>query len=673
MPLRLQLALVSLCLLLLPLGGWQVLQQMERLLREGQQEVLLAVAEGVRRELEQHPDRLPPPGPRWFVQALPRQPVLDAVDTEWPDAGGRTFEHADGAPALEVRIGRHGASRYLFVKVTDPSPRPADAHWPQAGRSDHLQLLLDGANGPLAMRLANAEDGALRVTAIDGGPSWLRLAGAWRRSEGGYRVELMLPPGWPVDRLGLVAVDADEEGTLRRVGQVDGRGWTLWEYREDVADWLAAALPAEVRGGLVAAPGWVYARGGELPVASERPLPWWRQQLWYALAWSDQPVDRRLDGEVFASRPEVHSALEGRPAHAWRRDATAPRLLLASAVPLRRDGEIVAALWLQREQQTLLLSDRAVQGLLGWSLGVMAVVALTLLGFASRLGLRIRRLRDAAEGAQGRDGSIRPFEPSAARDEIGDLSRSFARLLKDIAASQSYLRTLAGKLSHELNTPLAIVRGALDNMDGARLDAGTRALVERARGGAQRLAVIVRAMSEAGRIEQAMASAEGETVELGGLLRQCAEAYRDLLAPRRLELVLPAEPCPLRVAPELLVQALDKLIDNARGFCPESGWVRIVLERGADGVNIVVANSGPPLPAAIRSRLFESLVSERPEHRTEGVHLGLGLYIVRLICERHGGSCEARDLEGAAGVEFVLRLRGVEAGREQVRPSRGEG
>ncbi|MCK7593920.1 ATP-binding protein [Pseudomarimonas salicorniae] len=659
MPLRLQLALVSLCLLLLPWGGWQVLQQMESLLRQGQEETLEAVADSLRRALGERPGLLPPAAPRWFAQPLPRQPRLDGQGGDWGSPVMREFADDSGSPRLRVALGRHEALRLLLVQVRDPTPQRADAHWPRAARSDHLQLLLDGPNGALRMRLANAASGALVVTSNDGSPSWLRLAGEWQEIEGGYRVELMLPSGWPITRLGLVAVDVDSSGAMRRFGQVDGGGWPIWEYREEAEQLLRGALPEGIRAQLVDGDGWIYARAGELPPAESDPLPWWRRQLWYALAWADEPLDHEAGESTRDARREVQAALGGAAGHAWRRDTRAPRLLLASAVPLQREGEPVAALWLQREQQTLLLADRALSGLLLSSLLAMGLAAAVLLGFATRLSQRIRRLRNGVENALSKDGGIQGFTPSRAGDEVGDLSRSFARLLADIGASQAYLQSLAGKLSHELNTPLAVVRGSLDNIDTTRLDEGTAALLQRARGGSDRLAAIVRAMSEASRVEQAIAGAEGEDVELVGMLRQCAEGYRALLAPRRLELSLPDGELWLHCSPELLVQALDKLVDNARGFCPADGWVRLSLERGLDGPQIVLANSGPTLPEAIRGRLFESLVSQRPGSHKQGVHLGFGLFIVRLVTELHGGRAEAGDLPGGDGVEFVLSLRGM--------------
>jgi signal transduction histidine kinase len=204
------------------------------------------------------------------------------------------------------------------------------------------------------------------------------------------------------------------------------------------------------------------------------------------------------------------------------------------------------------------------------------------------------------------------------------------------------------------------VRGSLDNLEASGLPESGRVYLERARSGSERLAAIVRAMGESSRIERAIASAEPEDFDLAALLRACGEGYRELLAPRRLQLRLPDAALPFHGAPDLIVQALDKLVDNARGFCPPEGEVVIALAPAPQGLRLSVSNTGPTLPAGRPERLFDALVSQRPRGAGGGApHLGLGLHIVRLVAERHAGSARAANLEDSSGVEFVLELRGM--------------
>ena len=162
-------------------------------------------------------------------------------------------------------------------------------------------------------------------------------------------------------------------------------------------------------------------------------------------------------------------------------------------------------------------------------------------------------------------------------------------------------------------------------------------------------------------MERAIAAAEGEGFDLRALIADCAEGYRSLLAPRSLQTMLPPQPLSFHGAPDLIVQALDKLVDNARSFCPADGWVLIALAQTANGVEIAVANAGPCLPEAMQDRLFDSLVSLRgAAQRGDGVpHLGFGLHVVRLIAQRHGGHARASNLAQGDGVEFRLVLRGM--------------
>jgi two-component system sensor histidine kinase ChvG len=84
--------------------------------------------------------------------------------------------------------------------------------------------------------------------------------------------------------------------------------------------------------------------------------------------------------------------------------------------------------------------------------------------------------------------------------------------------------------------------------------------------------------------------------------------------------------------------------------------VRVELEVEQSTARLRVINDGPLLPDAMRGRLFESMVSIRPHQQGRGPHLGMGLYIVRLIVEFHDGAVDAENRADECGVVFGVAL-----------------
>ena len=100
---------------------------------------------------------------------------------------------------------------------------------------------------------------------------------------------------------------------------------------------------------------------------------------------------------------------------------------------------------------------------------------------------------------------------------------------------------------------------------------------------------------------------------------------------------------------------LDKLVENAVDFCPASGTITVRLIRAGSNYELSVSNDGPPIPPAMLGRLFESLFEHRQGH-DDKPHFGLGLYIVRLIAEFHGGSATAANRPDDSGATFTVIL-----------------
>ena len=661
MSLRQQLLLVALCTLALPIAGWLYVRQMETLLRQGQEQALTATTTAVARSLAVTDMPLPQPGKGWYVQQAVNPIVVDGYGDDW--APMTPWSQSLGKQN-KLLLAEDDNGFYFYIDVRAGTRTRADAGDVNALSADHV--LLDLVQGDQHRRylIASAAPGAFTALTLDPPAGDLpdRIIGQWQEDGSGYHVELHLPRGLGLSALGVGIYTAADGGDPLAV---DVR--PLWRYSQELSQELAQLSPDETRTRLVTPQGWLLAQSGRLKTSGPQPS-WWSSVIYHwllanpleqAQAWtSDAP---RLD------LPEVKNARDGHATTVWRQGEQRDSVVLATAVPVERGQTVVGVLLLEQASRAVpLLANRAFLSLLLTSFSVMLIAGAILLFFATRLSLRLGRLRDAVERAQVNDGRLdgqmiqSHFPMAESEDEIGDLARSFQKLFEAVGGYTDYLRTLASKLSHELNTPLAIVKSSLDNLEHAKLSNEAQPYLARARDGVARLGTLVRAMSEASRMERAIAAAEPEDVDLVDVVAGCADAYRPLAGSRPLECVLPDQPVHLHGAPELIAQALDKLFDNALSFTPADGWLRLSLRPVDGGGEIELANQGPPLPAAMQGRLFDSLVSLRDKATPgDAPHLGLGLYVVRLVAERHGGVASARNLEDGSGVAFSLRLYGM--------------
>lgn len=366
-------------------------------------------------------------------------------------------------------------------------------------------------------------------------------------------------------------------------------------------------------------------------------------------------VDDDGSGSVPARR-EILAALDGIPATDRRKTVDARAVVVTAAHPIWV-GDRVRGVVLVEETTNAVLAqrNRAFERLFNIVVAILLVGSAALTLYATWLSSRIRRLARDAEAAIDRDGRVRgPLPGSGARDEIGDLARSYSGVLARLGAYASYQEQLAARLSHELRTPLAVVRSSLDNLSASPLPGDARPYIARAQDGLDRLAAILARMSEAARLEEALGDAERVRFDLGEVVGGCVEGYRVAYPQRPFAYAPPGEPLPVRGAPEILAQMLDKLAENAVDFAT-GGAVEIALVRDGDRARISVANEGPPLPDGAGDRLFEPMVSVRPQEG-RAPHLGLGLAIVRIVATRHGGEARAANRADGRGVVVTVTL-----------------
>jgi dedicated sortase system histidine kinase len=368
-------------------------------------------------------------------------------------------------------------------------------------------------------------------------------------------------------------------------------------------------------------------------------------------------------GRTTAAGRDVEGALAGILTVERRPTADGKAVVVSAAHPIWVGDEVKGAVVVEETTNAVLAErNRAFARLFTIVLAALLIGSVALTLYASWLSTRIRRLRDEAEAAIDAQGRVRgAVTGSDAGDEIGDLSRSFSSALARLAQYASHQEAMASRLSHELRTPIAVVRSSLDNLALQDLPEETRVVMARAQEGLDRLAHIITRMTEAARLETSLADVEPERFDLAQVVSGCVEGYRAAYPQQRIELGLLSGAVPFDGAPELIAQMLDKLVANAVEFAKAGTPIEVTLEREIAAVRLAVSNTGPPLPAGMGSRLFDSMVSVRDERAAGEAHLGLGLYIVRLIAEHHGGRASAANRADGEGVTVSVVLPLVRA------------
>jgi two-component system sensor histidine kinase ChvG len=350
-----------------------------------------------------------------------------------------------------------------------------------------------------------------------------------------------------------------------------------------------------------------------------------------------------------ATRPaapgQLDRALIGVSSRQWRGTADRDVAILSAAQPIFVGDDIVGAVVVEETTASIqLLKESALENLLAVTLAIVAASLAILLGFSSRLTSRIRRLHAEAEGAIDPQGRVRgSITDTRARDEIGDLTRTTSAMLARLKDYNAYLEATAGRLSHELRTPVAVVRSSLDNLKAHDLPEDARVYVERAGEGVDRLARLISRLSEGTRLERMLESAERERFDLKELVEGCVEGYRAAYPKHEFDFLYPPQPIALVGVPDAFVQLLDKLVENAVDFAPAGTTIMVALATRGKSALLSVSNAGPALPA-------------NPAAGKREGHLGLGLYIVRLVAEAHGGRVRGQNLPGESGVRFEVEV-----------------
>ena len=258
-----------------------------------------------------------------------------------------------------------------------------------------------------------------------------------------------------------------------------------------------------------------------------------------------------------------------------------------------------------------------------------------------------------------------PAGGPAAAGEVPDVLRQFQviRDETDIEAARRLRDAILANISHEFKTPLAAQLASIELLRDRLPDLNTpeaQQLVLSLERGTLRLTQLIDNLLESVRIEAGGDAPRRRKVALDEVVEEAVEMMAPLIAQRQqtLSVDLPYPlPAILGDAPRLS-QVLVNLLANANKFAPAGSAIRIGGAAGAREVTLWVEDEGPGLPPAAGASVFERFVragGPEEEEEPEQTGMGLGLWIVRSIVERHGGRVEIRraggtgtDAEGTA-------------------------
>ncbi|MGZ4185343.1 MAG: HAMP domain-containing sensor histidine kinase [Solirubrobacteraceae bacterium] len=290
----------------------------------------------------------------------------------------------------------------------------------------------------------------------------------------------------------------------------------------------------------------------------------------------------------------------------------------------------------------------------------LAGLALTLIlaiPLAGRIVARLRRLREAAL-RMAQEGPHVEVEVDRARDEVGDLARTFALMQLRLQQQEEARRAFVATASHELRTPLTSLEGMLELLDEDLQTADSdlddaRALLDRARAQSRRLARLAADLLDLSRLD-AQVDLRSEPVELSELSRAVIAEFELGTAERRIVSELDDSSGPVWALgdPGSVARILRILLDNAVRASPDGAEIKIVTRNGPYA-SLSVCDQGPGVSLEERELIFQRF--QRGRDTTGQAGFGLGLAIGRELAERMGGEL-CLDTSFTPGARFTLTL-----------------
>jgi len=365
----------------------------------------------------------------------------------------------------------------------------------------------------------------------------------------------------------------------------------------------------------------------------------------------------RREGRVYQSlkQPELDAAqIEGVAREFAALSALAQSINLRSAEAIDREVDAMGA-----------DADR-VRQVLGWQvLALVPVVVFLVAGFAVLIARPIRQI-DQAIRRLGDGEFTRRVEVGGPQD-LQYLGERLDWMRRRIVELEQHKNRFLQQVSHELKTPLAVLREGADLLCEGALGALTPPQLEVARmlqEKSLRLQRLIEDLLSYGALQFQKTGLERRPVDLGDVIRRVVTDREIAWRAQGLTIEVDCPDVTLEADEEKLRVIVDNLLSNAVKFSPAGKTVRVAVRTTDDDVQLDVVDQGPGIPPHERERVFEPFYFGETAAAGPLKSSGLGLSIARELADAHGGRIEIVDDPGA-GAHVRVTLPRAAARREE--------
>lgn len=271
----------------------------------------------------------------------------------------------------------------------------------------------------------------------------------------------------------------------------------------------------------------------------------------------------------------------------------------------------------------------------------------------------LRRMSSEARSISQADFRFR-LPVASQTDELGELSRSFNRLLEQLQQAFDQQQRFTGDAAHQLRTPLTVLRGEIDlALRRPRTDEEYRRVLQTLRCQTEELQQIIETLLILARPGQEAGSGpDAEHIALADWLPHHLRRWHERCDRVRL-VEETAQPLCVLAAPGMLGQAIDNLIENALKYSPPESPVVVRTARANGQASIAVEDEGPGLRADEREAVFEPFYRSSDARKSGVPGTGLGLTLAARIAHTLGG-CITSENRTPRGSRFTLSLPAIE-------------